>query len=214
MRRIASAIAYGLAAASAIAYPLAVYLGITRLGARGAGLMLLVVALPMLIVRLRRAQREATREHLGPLLRVPLTILSLALLSAVTDDARVILAFPVLVNAVLLVSFAGSLRGVPIVERLARLQDPELSADKRRHCLQVTKVWCAFFVINGGVALYLALAGPIETWALYNGGIAYALMGSLGAIEYIVRKYRFRDYGAGLHDRLLATLMPPRTGSS
>lgn len=211
MRRLASALAYGLAAVSAVAYPLAVYLGLTRLGARGAGLLLLVVALPMLIVRLRRARTSAAREHLGVILRVPLAVLSVALLSALTDDARVILAFPVVVNAVLLSSFAGSLATVPLIERFARLRDPELSPDKVRYCRSVTKVWCVFFVVNGGIALYLALAGSLEAWAGYNGGMAYALMGMLGVFEYIVRKYRFRDYGGRLHDRILAALMPPRS---
>jgi len=38
------------------------------------------------------------------------------------------------------------------------------------------------------------------------------LIGTLGALEYVYRKYRFREYGAGLHDRLLARLFPPRQG--
>jgi uncharacterized membrane protein len=211
MRRVVSALAYALAGVSAVAYPLAVYLGLTRFGARGAGLLLLVVALPVLIYRLGRARSGAAREHLGPILRVPLAVLSVALLSALTDDARVILAFPVIVNGVLLSSFAGSLASVPLIERFARLQDPALSPEKVRYCRSVTKVWCVFFVVNGGVALYLALAASLEAWATYNGGIAYALMGMLGIFEYIVRKYRFRDYSGRLHDRVLAALMPPRS---
>jgi hypothetical protein len=47
---------------------------------------------------------------------------------------------------------------------------------------------------------------------LYTGLIAYVLIGILGASEYVVRKARFREYGNGLHDRLLARVFPPTAG--
>jgi hypothetical protein len=30
------------------------------------------------------------------------------------------------------------------------------------------------------------------------------------AAEFLLRRYRFRRYGAGLHDRLLSRIFPPR----
>jgi uncharacterized membrane protein len=44
------------------------------------------------------------------------------------------------------------------------------------------------FVLNGSLALYTAVAADIEVWALYNGVIAYVLMGLLFAGEYLVRR--------------------------
>ncbi len=44
-----------------------------------------------------------------------------------------------------------------------------------------------FFVLNGAAAFYTARYTPIETWALYNGLIAYVLIAVLFAIELGIR---------------------------
>jgi uncharacterized membrane protein len=188
-----------------VSYPLAVYVGLTRFSARGLGLLLAAILLPGMLYRARHARREDWLVAL----RLPLTIVALLALTAVLDDARFVLALPVLINAALLVQFAGSLRGTPLVERFARMQQPRLSAAQVAYCRRVTHVWCVFFVLNGGVSALLARFASLSVWALYNGLIAYVLMGGLGASEYAVRKFRFREYGPGLHDRLLARLWPP-----
>jgi uncharacterized membrane protein len=74
-----------------------------------------------------------------------------------------------------------------MIERFARLQEPHLSETAIRYTRQVTIVWCVFFVLNGSIALYTALFCEMKTWALYNGLIAYVLMGALFAGEYLVR---------------------------
>jgi uncharacterized membrane protein len=51
----------------------------------------------------------------------------------------------------------------------------------------VTQVWCIFFAVNGALALVTALWASAATWSLYNGVIAYLLMGLLFAGEYGVR---------------------------
>ena len=51
----------------------------------------------------------------------------------------------------------------------------------------VTRVWCAFFVVNGGIALWTALGASDQAWALYNGAIAYVLIGSLLLGERLLR---------------------------
>ena len=125
---------------------------------------------------------------------------------------------PVLINLALLVQFAASLRGeMPIVERFARMQDPGLAEGPRgparqAHCRQVTVAWCVFFVLNGVACAVLAFVAPTRWWAIYTGGIAYALMGGMFAGEYILRKARFREYGPWPQDRLLALLLPPPEG--
>jgi uncharacterized membrane protein len=141
--------------------------------------------------------------------RVPLSVLVVVALAAVFDDKRFVLAMPVLINLVLLYGFASSLRATPMVERFARMQDPNLGEEQVAYCRTVTKVWCGFFVLNAAVCAALALFASVSLWALYTGLIAYVLIGVLGTTEYIVRKARFREYGPHLHDRLLAKLFPP-----
>jgi uncharacterized membrane protein len=108
-------------------------------------------------------------------------------------------AYPLAVNAGLLVAFGLSLRpgATPVVERLARLQEPELPAHAVAYTRTVTKVWCGFFVLNASLSLATALWASEAVWALYNGALSYALMGLLFGGEWLVRRrVRARAEGA------------------
>jgi uncharacterized membrane protein len=191
-----------------IAYPILVYLGISRFDVRSLSLLLLAVLLPLQLIRLRGKKRE----HLKAVLPLPLGIVTLLLLSALVDDRRFLLALPVLINALLLTSFATTLRAgqTPIIERFARLQVEDLPDNEVAYCRSVTIVWVVFLALNTTVSLLLALFAPVSWWALYSGGIVYMLMGMLFTVEYLYRKYRFRRYGDGWHDRAFAKLFPPK----
>jgi uncharacterized membrane protein len=193
-----------------VSYPLAVYYGLLHFSARSLGLLLMGMMLPGLLIKFRSARRE----DLLVVARVPLLVLSVVALSAVFNDKRFVLSMPVLINLALLYTFASSLRGTPMVERFARMQDPALGPEQVRYCRSVTVVWCCFFVLNAALSGGLALFASLAAWALYTGLIAYILMGVLGASEYVVRKARFREYGPQLHDRLLAKLFPPHAARS
>lgn len=113
----------------------------------------------------------------------------LALASWWQGDALALKLYPVLVNIVLLVVFGWSLWSPPsVVERLARLQHPDLPGEAVAYTGRVTAVWCIFFVVNGSVATYTALYSNDATWALYNGLWAYVAMGALMAGEWLVRQ--------------------------
>jgi uncharacterized membrane protein len=216
MRKVIAAVATGVLV---VLYPVAIWIGLTHFSTRVVGLWIVALLVPGLVLRFRRA----SRADLWAVARVPLAILAVVLLGVIFDDPRFVLAMPVLINGVLLVTFASSLfADHTIVERFARLQEarlagtstpPPLSTAQIAHCRQVTWAWCIFFVLNGGAAAVLALTAPVFWWAAYTGGIAYALMGALFTAEYVVRQYRFRRYGRGLHDRLLARILPPREGA-
>ena len=53
---------------------------------------------------------------------------------------------------------------------------------------KVTQLWCGFFIVNGAIAAYTAVLASRETWAWYNGGVAYALMGLLFVGEWLYRR--------------------------
>ncbi len=172
-----------------VAYPLAIFWALTHLGTRAAGAVVLAILVPVLAVRFRRADRAT----FWSIVRVPAAMLLLALGGIATDDRRFVLALPVLINAVLLLEFGATLRAgsTPMIERFARMQEPELDAGKQRHCRQWTIGWCVFFVFNGAIAAGLALAAPLWWWTVYTGGIAYASMGAMFAGEWIQRRIRF-----------------------
>jgi uncharacterized membrane protein len=189
------------------AYPFLIYLGLERLGPRR--LALLVGGL--LAVRGLWLLRGRPMREIGAFVLPALIVGVLIAAAAWLDDARLILALPVVINGVLLVTFARTLRsGPPMIERFARIQRSDLTDEEMRYCRSVTVVWCAFFVSNGAVAAALAAFGSLAAWTLYTGAISYVLMGILFAAEFIVRTWRFRHYRGSFTDPILRRIFPPR----
>lgn len=171
-----------------VAYPFAVYLGLTRLGPALTAAFLGGLALLRIIPWFLRE-----REQLSwmPLLHGA-GLLALATVLYTTRQPWAALVLPVLVSLGLLGFFAGSLRfGTPVVETIARRMDGELSDERRAYCRSVTQVWCVFFTVNAALSGWLALAAPLGWWTIYTGVIAYALMGALFLGEFVVRRRRF-----------------------
>jgi uncharacterized membrane protein len=124
-------------------------------------------------------------------------------------DPRALLLVPVLVNLGLLFAFGRTLRGGPtLVESIARVREPHLSAAQVRHCRTTTTVWCAFFAANAVVCLALAWSAPLWLWTLYTGVLSYLLMALLFALEWMVRSWRFHHWSPGWVDPLLRRFFP------
>ena len=159
-------------------YPLAIFIGYGRVDARVLAGVLAVVGV----------LRYATTT--GPFRRASLAA-ALVLAAAVVafDRALPLKLYPLVVSGGLLAVFAWSLRHPPTVaERLARVHEPDLSRAGVAYTRRVTEVWCVFFMINMGISLATALWGSVAAWSLYNGVIAYLLMGLLFAGELLVRR--------------------------
>lgn len=168
-----------------LAYPLIIFFGLQLLEPR-------YVALLLVLTLLLRRRRDAGRLLAG-LSRIDLTVLAallaLAGTTALTNSETLLRLYPAAVSAGMLALFGLSLHYPPsMVERFARLSEPDLPPAGVRYTRRVTQVWCAFFIANGSVATYTALHANRETWALYNGFIAYLLMGALFAGEWLVRR--------------------------
>jgi len=127
-----------------------------------------------------------------------LSAISILVIAAIwANGALSLKLYPVLVNGALLAMFAYSLLAPPtVVERLARLREPDLPAKAIAYTRRVTQMWCGFFVINGCAALLTALYASSALWWFYNGFVAYLLIGLLFAGEYCVR----RCFKRRLHD--------------
>ncbi|MFP4895573.1 hypothetical protein [Paraburkholderia sp. EG304] len=117
-------------------------------------------------------------------------MLSCASATIVVTDSELLLRFyPLLVNLGLLIAFGATLvRGPSMIEKFARLGSPDLPPGAVRYTRRVTQVWCAFFVLNGAFSAYTALYWSRAAWSLYNGAIAYVLIGVLLAGEYVWRR--------------------------
>ncbi|MDO5090518.1 MAG: hypothetical protein Q4D61_03130 [Cardiobacteriaceae bacterium] len=163
---------------ASIAYPLLWYLGRERgiFPWLAAAMCLLWAA--RAIIQQDRAQKTVSA----------LIALFFALLLA-SNSTRSMYWYPVLVNALMFILFFASLFArQTLIERLARLTDPELPPEAIAYTRKVTQVWCAFFIVNGSIAAWLAALASHRAWALYTGIIAYGLMGVLFAGEYLLRR--------------------------
>jgi len=172
---------YGLLFAT---YPVLIYLGLRYFDPRWVALLLIVAAGSRLLGN-RFPRRYLVLWGSAIVVASGFTLL--------TGSDLGVLLYPVLVNMVLLILFGASLSQPPtIIESLARLQDPDLPEAGVRYTRKVTQVWCLFFAVNGMIALstvFLATQGfGREWWLLYNGLIAYVLMGTLFAGELLVRR--------------------------
>jgi uncharacterized membrane protein len=167
------------------AYPLLVYASIGRFGPSGAAGLLAAVCLARLAVLKLRAPSPLGGTYLTLVCSGGLV---LAAASYLQDNSAAVLYYPVLMNAALLVVFAASLASPQsAIERIARWRDPDLPLAAVAYTRRVTIVWSVFFALNGAAALYTALFTALETWALYNGLIAYVLIGALFAVELAIR---------------------------
>lgn len=172
---------WALVLALTAAYPLIVYFSLGHVEPRYLAVLLLVLG------GLRWLAGGAQLVHAR---WVALAALLLAAGTALLNASLPLKLYPVLVNLVLLVIFGLSLvRGPTVAERLARLHEPELDARGQAYTRRVTQVWCGFFVVNGGIALATALWASEATWALYNGLIAYGLIGTLMGGEWLLRRH-------------------------
>lgn len=172
-----------------VGYPVVVYLGLSRWQVRTVAIVLLVLLGTGALIRARGLDPARLRAAFVPVL--PTVVL--AAIAGALDRRWALLLVPVLVNLGLLATFAASLRAgkVPMVERFARLREPELPKGGVVYCRAVTKVWIGFFAVNAAISGALALWAPFAWWTLWCGALAYGCIGLVFAIEIAVRRRRF-----------------------
>ena len=167
-----------------LAWPFIIWFGLAHNSLQG---LLPLMAL-MLFLRFRQTRRRAGALSVVTQI-VAVAGMTLCIASYLLKTHQLLLFYPVVVNSVMLAVFGGSLWStMPIVERLARLRDPTLPDRAVRYTRRVTQIWCAFFIINGSIALFTALYGDLSLWTAWNGMISYLLMGTLMASEWLVRQ--------------------------
>ncbi len=166
-----------------LAYPFLAALAVRRFGPGWV-----VLALVALLV-LRIAFGRGKALPLAATLAMALAAAALGLVALVDTNLSVRL-YPVFMNAAALAGFGATLVRPPsMIERLARLHEPDLPPSGVRYTRGATWVWCGFFGINGAIALWTALAGSWQVWTVYNGLVAYIGMGLLLGGEWVVRQF-------------------------
>lgn len=119
---------------------------------------------------------------------LPVGIL-LGLAFAFPDNLAVHL-YPVIISLSFAASLGWSLLYPPsLIERFARLTEPNLDARGVKYTRKVTIVWLVFCLLNAAISLATSLWHNHALWLWYNGFISYILIGLLMAGEYIFRRY-------------------------
>lgn len=122
-----------------LCYPAAVYFGIEYLEPKYFALILL----SLFGLRYFFTAKAASASFALPLFVVVAIFAGWAFVS---NSQSLLLFYPAIVNLVLLAAFAWSLVfPPPIIERLARITDPELPAGAVVYTRRVTVAWCFFF---------------------------------------------------------------------
>lgn len=162
-----------------LAYPLLVYFGLdSHVEPRWLALLLVGMAL---------MRAAFSRERLWLVAAFGAMVLAVA--SFWGNQVLPLKLYPLLVNVVLLCVFSISLAYPPtVIERLARMQEPDLPPAGVAYTRRVTQVWCGFFVVNGAISLLTVFWATDAGWALYNGMVSYLLMGVLFVGEWMLRK--------------------------
>ncbi|REC94183.1 putative membrane protein [Kushneria indalinina DSM 14324] len=120
--------------------------------------------------------------------RWALVVLTLLALLAGGQAELGVRLYPVMINLSLALLFLGSLRTTPLIERLARLSEPDLPLEGVRYTRRVTWMWGIFMSFNTVVALVLALHAPLHAWQTWTGALSYALAALLMSGEWLVRQ--------------------------
>lgn len=173
-----------------------------RVAVAAAALVAWVVirTLPLLLTA-GRQQRTAA-------LQLPVIALVFAILGWVFHEGRWLMVLPSAAQAMFGAAFLRSLWRTPLVENFARMVKPELSVPERAHCRSWTAIWGMYLLMLAAVGLGLAKWASLSVWTIYVGVANYGLLGMLFAVEYVVRKVRFRDYGRNPLDWILSKLFP------
>jgi uncharacterized membrane protein len=158
---------------------------------------------------------SARREQRIAALQLPAIALVFVALGWVSNNGTWLLVLPSATQATFGLAFLRSLNGTPLIEHFARMMKSELSPAQLAHCRSWTLIWGVYLIALALLGLALARWSTLRVWTVYVGILSYVLIGALFAVEYLIRKIRFREYGRNPLDWLLGKLFPAaRSGVS
>lgn len=161
-----------------ISYPFLIYFGLSHFNSS----IVMIVLVTLLVARWLMVKQSAARNI------ILVSILAMLVATYLLGSKLGLKIYPVAVNISMLILFAASLTmKQTVIEKLARIKEPDLPLSGVNYTRKVTYVWCVFFLINGAISLVTALWASNEIWLFYNGFLAYLMIGSLMVLEWLIR---------------------------
>ena len=191
-----------LDAAIIFLYPLIVFCGITFVGVRWTAVLLLLLAGRRVISSIL-SSRSASKIVL-----IQTSAMAAIMAAAALAQSELALRLtPFAISLTFIVMFAASLRTTPVIERFARLKKPDLPESHVSYCRSLTKVWVGVMAANSCLVLAAAFVEDEGLWAILVGPVSYGLLGTVFAVEYIVRKLKFQEFDDNPIDRILEPML-------
>jgi uncharacterized membrane protein len=165
-----------------VLYPLLVYFGMTIL----PSMAFVLIGLALIGVRLLALRHKPEAK----IWKMAFLIAAIGLIVMLFLDPRLaIRAYPVVVSLSVAAIFGLSLLHPPtLVERMARLKEPNLPPTGIIYTRRVTIIWTLFLLANSFISATIAVWGTLAQWTLWNGLVSYLLMGTLFMGEMMVRR--------------------------
>jgi len=165
-----------------IIYPFVVYYGLNQFGPASLALLLLVVM--VLRVLIKGSLHEPSQW-------LQLVVLSVfCVLVMLVNSEELLRFYPVLMSLGFSALFALSLKSkTSLVERFAKMSGQVYPPKAIHYMRNLTKIWAVLLFLNAFVASYTACCTTLKTWTLYNGLIAYFILGGFAVVELIFRYF-------------------------
>lgn len=172
-----------------IIYPFFIYYGLSEYGPSVFALILFVLMVIRVVVK---------GSYQEPSQWLQLLIIGIFCCAIILFKSDVLLRFyPVIMSLGFSLLFAISLTSkTTLVERFAKMAGQDYPQQALGYMRSLTKVWAIILFFNAMIAAYTACCASLKSWTLYNGFLAYFLLGGFVLFEYIFRCYyrrRFED---------------------
>ncbi len=166
-----------------LAYPFIIYYGLLHFALWQLAAVITVIAGLRLFVF---KDKQSILAKVG--FYSSLFLIAFSIISAILDSNGWLKLYPIVVSSLSLVLFFSSLFSEKsAIQRIAEIKEKNIDAKKQKYMRNLTKIWCAFFVINILISAYTMLFMSLKNWTIYNGFVSYILMGTLVVFELLYR---------------------------
>jgi len=179
---------YAVIALLAAAYPFVVYYGLNHYSASVFAWVLFALLIVRVVIK---------GNYKEPSQWMQLVVVGgFCIIVAVVNSEELLRYYPVLMSLGFSALFAFSLRSkTSLIERFAKMSGTEYSPQALNYMRSLTLVWAIFLAFNAVIAAYTACCMSLKSWTLYNGLLAYFLLGGFSLAELVFRHFYKKKKG-------------------
>lgn len=166
----------------ALAYPFAVYYGLSHYGPS-------VFAIFLFILLLLRVWIKGSFHEPSQWLQL-IVVGCFCMVIIFAGNEQLLLFYPVLMGLGFSALFAFSLTSkTSLIERFAKMSGQDYPQTALGYMRNLTIIWAVLLFLNALVSAYTACCLSLKYWTLYNGLLAYFLLGGFALGELIFRHF-------------------------